>query len=383
MVFRILTFGLGDDELLKSAGTIVAIVLQCIYIMVLLTCFILALGNRPQGSNKFYMSMVYFWAGLMAYLIFASIFITVKSIQLQLAENAFTFAQLFSNSIFSTLIVSLLSTWVLYLVASILFFDPWHMVTCVSLSDHHICYLLTTLQFVQYLLLTPTYLNILNVYAFCNTHDITWGTKGDVKAEKLPSADLKNGKVTVSIPQDDGDLNDQYDREMRLIAQKAPKDVKVLSPADKQEDYYKGFRSGVVLVWIFSNLGLAAIILSTGLDKLNVSDPNQTEEQRAVIYMKVILYSVAALSLFRFIGACWFLVVRLVSALFEICFWCFQLLTCCVISFEEFECPSTFAPPLSRLYVLASLDVLPGVWVWANVDLCIFSLHTLRMHRQF
>ena len=132
---------------------------------------------------------------------------------------------------------------------------------------------------------------------------------------KLPSADVKNGKTTVNIPQDDGDLNEAYDREMRTIAQKAPKEVKVLSAEDKQEDYYKGFRSGVVLVWIFSNLGLAAIILSTGLDKLNVSDPNQTEEQRAVIYMKVILYSVAALSLFRFIGACWFLVVRLVRIL--------------------------------------------------------------------
>ena len=169
------------------------------------------------------------------------------------------------------------------------------------------------LQFVQYLLLTPTYLNILNVYAFCNTHDITWGTKGDDKAEKLPTADLKNGKVTVNLPTDDGDLNDQYDREMRVIAQKPPKEVKVLSAADKQEDYYKGFRSAVVLVWIFSNLGLAAIILSTGLDQLNVTNPDQTEEQRAVIYMKVILYSVAALSLFRFIGACWFLIVRLVS----------------------------------------------------------------------
>ena len=32
---------------------------------------------------------------------------------------------------------------------------------------------------VAMLLLTPTYINILNVYAFCNTHDITWGTKGD------------------------------------------------------------------------------------------------------------------------------------------------------------------------------------------------------------
>lgn len=164
------------------------------------------------------------------------------------------------------------------------------------------------------MLLTPTYLNILNVYAFCNTHDITWGTKGDDKPPKLANVNLKpGGKVDVDIPQDDGDLNEQYDEQMKIIAQKAPKEVKVLSAEDKQTDYYKGFRSGVVLVWIFSNLALAAAILSTDIDDLDVSNPNQTEEQRAVIYMKVILFSVAALSLFRFIGAMWFLIVRLVS----------------------------------------------------------------------
>ena len=33
-------------------------------------------------------------------------------------------------------------------------------------------------SFVQYLLLTPTYINILNVYAFCNTHDWNETRKG-------------------------------------------------------------------------------------------------------------------------------------------------------------------------------------------------------------
>ena len=171
------------------------------------------------------------------------------------------------------------------------------------------------MQFIQYLLLTPTYINILNVYAFCNTHDITWGTKGDDKAEKLPSTNLKaNGKVEVNIPQDDGDLNDQYDTEMKLISIKAPKEAKNISPSEKQEDYYKGFRSAVVLVWMFSNLALSAVVLSTagtGGSYVGVSDPNATA--RATIYMAVVLWSVAALSFFRFVGAMWFLVVRMVS----------------------------------------------------------------------
>ena len=162
--------------------------------------------------------------------------------------------------------------------------------------------------------MTPTYINILNVYAFCNTHDITWGTKGDDKAEKLPSAILKpGGKVDVTIPQDDGDLNAQYEAQMQVIAQKAPKEVKTVSETEKQEDYYKGFRSAVVLVWMFCNFALCAVVLSAGgLERVKIGETKQSDQaQRSTIYMAVVLWSVAALSLFRFIGAVWFLIVRL------------------------------------------------------------------------
>lgn len=191
------------------------------------------------------------------------------------------------------------STWVLYLVASILFLDPWHMVT----------------SFIQYLLLTPTYINILNVYAFCNTHDITWGTKGDDKAEKLPTANLKpGGKVDVAIPTDDADLNTQYEQELNAFSTKYVPPKKVVTEEQKHEDYYKGFRSGVVLAWMFCNLALASIVLNVGgLEKVTVG--NQTEDQednlRSTIYMGIVLYSVAVLAAVRFIGAVWFLITRL------------------------------------------------------------------------
>ena len=158
--------------------------------------------------------------------------------------------------------------------------------------------------------MTPTYINILNVYAFCNTHDITWGTKGDDKPEKLPSATTKaDGKVDVSIPTDDGDLNAQYEAELRAFATKYSVPKKIPSPSEKQEDYYKGFRSGVVLVWMFCNLALAAVVTNAGMERLTVDNNIQ---DRANIYMQVVLWSVAGLSAFRFVGAVWFLIVRMV-----------------------------------------------------------------------
>ena len=241
---------------------------------------------------------------------FASIYITVISIQIQLEDGEFSFSDLFTNTLFFTIIISLLSTYVLYIIASLLFFDPWHMFT----------------SFLQYLLLTPTYINILNVYAFCNTHDITWGTKGDDKAEKLPSAITKaDGKVDVNIPTDDGDMNAQYEAELRAFSTKYKPPKKIPSAVEKQEDYYKGFRSVVVLVWMACNLVLAAVVLNAGgFDRLEVGSPDANS--RATIYMQVVLWSVAGLSAFRFVGAVWFLVVRVVSSL-----------TCCP-SFRTTHC---------------------------------------------
>lgn len=76
--------------------------------------------------------MVYFWIGIMIYLAFAAVFVTVKSIQQQVKEQSFTFSELFTNKQFFTIIVSLGSTYVMWFIASLIFLDPWHMFTCVS-----------------------------------------------------------------------------------------------------------------------------------------------------------------------------------------------------------------------------------------------------------
>lgn len=200
---------------------------------------------------------------------------------------------------FYTLIVSVMSTFGIWLIASLLMFDPWHMIT----------------SFGQYMLLTPTYTNILNVYAFCNTHDVSWGTKGDDKVEKLPSVNTKDGQGKTDLP-DEGDLNAQYQRELAVFSTKY-KAVKLPPTAaqlqEKQMDYYRGVRTGVVLIWMITNFALAAVVLSTGgLEKFtpNISAEDQRRD-RSNAYMAVVLWSVAGLSAFKFIGAVWFLIVRM------------------------------------------------------------------------
>jgi chitin synthase len=172
-------------------------------------------------------------------------------------------------------------------------------------------------SFIQYLLMTPTYINILNVYAFCNTHDITWGTKGDTKPEKLGAVNVtSDGKIKVDLPTEEADLNTQYEKELFEFSRAYKPPKKVPDAEDKKEDYYKGFRSVIVLGWMFSNLALCAVVLQIGGIKVyvNPADEEVSRNNRAKIYLAVVLWSVAGLSFFRFVGAIWFLIVRMVSA---------------------------------------------------------------------
>jgi len=136
LVFRILTTSLADPSLLGTPGRILAVVFEWLYLVTLVSCFVLSLGNRPQGSNKLYMTMVYFWVFIMAYLMFAAIFITVTSIEAQLATHTHITVQvIFQNSLFIHLMVSMAATYALYFTMSLLFFDPWHMFTSVRSSN--------------------------------------------------------------------------------------------------------------------------------------------------------------------------------------------------------------------------------------------------------
>jgi chitin synthase len=198
------------------------------------------------------------------------------------------------NSIFRNLVVSLCSTYVIYLLSSLLFMEPWHMVT----------------SFVQYLLLSPSFVNILNVYAFCNTHDVSWGTKGDDKmSTDLGVAKTKDdGTLEVEIPTEARDLDAAYETALQILATKPPPQKRKRGAMEKQEDYYKGFRSSVVLIWMFSNAALCAIVLNVG--GISRIAPNN-EDQKTSIYLTVVLWSVAVLSAIRFVGSILFLLKRL------------------------------------------------------------------------
>ena len=68
-------------------------------------------------------------------------------------------------------------------------------------------------------------------------------------------------EVEVEVPVEQHDINAMYATELKTLATKAPKEIPVVSEDQQQEDYYKNFRTNVLLAWTMSNGILAAVIL--------------------------------------------------------------------------------------------------------------------------
>ncbi|KAI8061733.1 putative chitin synthase division I [Gongronella butleri] len=200
------------------------------------------------------------------------------------------------QSTFRNILVSVCSTYVMYFLASIMFLDPWHMFT----------------SLLQYVLLSASFINLITIYAFCNTHDVSWGTKGDSgNATDLNVVKTKKDKdgnhtVEVNLPTEQKDLNEQYEEALTDLRRVVKEEENHRDAKTKQEDYYKSFRTKLMLAWIFCNLVLVLVI--TNSSKLW---SQQFMTDRVNYYMGALLWSVAGLAAFRFIGAILYLIFKI------------------------------------------------------------------------
>ncbi|KAG0239508.1 Chitin synthase, class 1 [Actinomortierella wolfii] len=280
----------------NSAGFWIFTVFRYIYILLIIMQFIMSMGNRPQGSQWAYKTSMGFFAVLMGYMLFGAGYMTVAGINGAKAEAekaaadgaGVSMASLYlQNDMFRNTVVSLASTYGLYFFASFLFFEPWHM--------FH--------SFIQYMFMVPSYINILNVYAFCNIHDISWGTKGDTSvATDLGVAKKTADGVEVTVPTDAHDINNAYDEAVASLSVKTPEVKQHRDAKTKQEDYYREIRTRVLLFWIMSNAMLVALVTSDAFGDF---------KSRSTTYLGIILWSVAGLALFRFFGSVTYMILRL------------------------------------------------------------------------
>jgi len=147
------------------------------------------------------------------------------------------------------MVLCLLATYGLYFISSFLHLQPAHMIT----------------SFIQYLLLLPSFVNILMVYAFCNTHDVSWGTKGSTKdTSSLGVVTAKPGEsIHVELPSKE-DINSRYEKllpELKKVnnkEKKEPDSAQIIQ--DGKQNVNKIF-SNFILFLIFFNFILFFFIL--------------------------------------------------------------------------------------------------------------------------
>ncbi|KAJ7276864.1 glycosyltransferase family 2 protein [Mycena rebaudengoi] len=312
IAFTILSAALEDPDFNLKGIHYANVVLEYFYLGLLIMCFILSLGNRPQGSKWGY-TLAFIGFGIITiYMTTAAFLLAFKGIEVLAKEKGapLDVTDFFTNSIFRNIVASLLATFGLYVVASLIFFEPWHMIT----------------SFIQYLLMAPSYIAVLNVYAFANVHDVSWGTKGDNKV----STDLgtvttgkgdKKNEVEAVVPTSENDINAAYEDAIHVLNTKAPKVDSKPDAATQQEDYYRTFRTKyphpeglanvfffqVLLAWTLSN-GLLGAAVATASSKgaSNISAAHAVNG-----YMAFLLFSVAGLAFVRFVGSTLYMIIRL------------------------------------------------------------------------
>ena len=304
LVFRILTANLGADDMNFNVGKYLAIIFLWFYVGSVVCTFVLAFGNTPRGTKKFYLVIAIFFAVLMAYMMFAAIFLAVHTVTSIVSDHKtdFSIVLVFTNTKFRDLVVSMVSTYVLYFVGALMYGEPSFMFT----------------SFVQYVLLSPTYINVLNIYAFCNIHDVSWGTKGVEQAKDLGAAKSfgKNNDELVMIAPENHteELNDKYLNALESLRVIPPQIIPSNVKKSKDDSYYAFIRTITVLVWMLTNAILIAIVLEAGGVDI-ISNKNSTNADGSIsgnsqIFLTIILWIVAGLALFRFLGALLFLIFK-------------------------------------------------------------------------
>ncbi|KAF2203631.1 chitin synthase B [Delitschia confertaspora ATCC 74209] len=275
----------------EKATPIVNTILKYAYLAFLLLQFILALGNRPKGSRWTYMTSFVVFGLIQFYIVVLSMYLVVQAFTNPTVNHIDSVEQFFSSTGVGIIVIALAATFGLYFVASFLYMDPWHMFT----------------SFPQYLLIMSSYINILNVYAFSNWHDVSWGTKGSDKADALPSVKTEKadgGKHTVieepDVPQES--IDEQFEATVKRAL--APYHPPPESTEKTLEDSYKSFRTHLTTSWIFSNALLAVVITQDSFDRFGFSSK---ATDRTAHFFQALLWATAAVAIIRFIGCLWFL----------------------------------------------------------------------------
>ncbi|KAI0673743.1 chitin synthase 2 [Trametes maxima] len=284
--------------LARGAGPEVFEVFLKLYLGLLFIILVCSLGNRPQGSKWTYTVCIILF-GLCNVITLWCAGYTVYLAVPHSVEGWKNFPHLVeTNATFRDIVISLAATYGLYLFGSFIHFEPWHMFT----------------SFIQYMFFLPSLM-----YAMCNLHDVTWGTKGDNgSAKDLGGAKKVKGEggkevMEVELPTAREDVDQMWSASRTALSYKPPEEKEHRDAATKQADHDRNSRTNVVLAWVGTNILMILVFTSTAFTKWVKEHVTSTSDATFNPYLTFLFYCLAGLSAIRFVGSTLYLLLRLVG----------------------------------------------------------------------
>lgn len=280
-----------------SLSLSIALVTRFTYLLMILVSLILALGNKPKTAKKHFIFLFIVFGIIQFYTVIVAIYLSIVAFT-DPYKGVDVCRTLFSTIDPRALVsLALASTFGLYIYAGTVYLDAWHL--------FH--------SFVQYTFIMPSFINVINIFAFCNWHDVTWGTKGADKSDILPAAKsekLKDGETEVVVTHEkDQQHIDTYfaaavERAKRPYAKTfkggdSETDSKVVKAASKL------FRTNLVIGWLLCNIILAVALTSKSVTSIGFTGTSDRFE--AFFFTLIVITTFLAFC--RFIG-CTVFVIR-------------------------------------------------------------------------
>ncbi|KAF9502229.1 chitin synthase 2 [Pleurotus eryngii] len=287
----------------NGAGKAVFEVFLKLYIALLFVVTVCSLGNRPQGSKWTYTLAIVLFGLCNVITLWCAGFTVYLAVPKTIEEWKDFPTLVQNNSTFREIVISLAATYGLYFISSFMHFEPYHMFS----------------SFIQYMFLLPSYVNILMMYAMCNLHDVTWGTKGDNgSAKDLGGAKkVKNddGKefMEVELPTAREDVDSLWAASRSALRVVPPEEKEHRDATTKQADHDRNSRTNVVLAWVGSNMAMIVVFTSTAFTDWVAQNFSKSTNSNFNPYLTFLFWALAGLSAVRFMGSFLYLLFRLVG----------------------------------------------------------------------
>lgn len=276
------------------------------YLFSLFVALVTSLSIRPHGSRFMYRACMFVFSAIVLLLIMLCAFFMSYGIYAKIYglfrgsfRNFFTGndGSLSSRKKFEYIVTDIeLVTVMLCLV---------HVLCCLVYG--HLSHIFTS--FIQYILLLPSRTNVLMVYAYCNIHDTTWGTKGlsekkddrsfDASTSSNPATHIRDSALIL----DEGE-HCQPSTFLTLLNKKDnnPNHRDSVSTYDFQNDYPLLFRAKVVIPWILSNVVFSVLLVNGGLLLFSNPDPSFAL-MKIHYYLVFILWIFVIISFLKTLGS--------------------------------------------------------------------------------